>query len=493
MDDSFIILKEIIKKKEPHERFYALFLVKELTQKIYNKKTFDSLSKNIQQRLFIMGFIVKDKESWKDCGIILNKTAKGENYIWGLRFYKLLMECFQNWSIIDETGNIAETFEKLKNSVDICDTMVYYDCEIEDLEERHEVLQNLYDGKKNDYDNSVKNDNLKNDDDDVLKDYDDFKNLKNEYINSLFSKNSEGYEISNCQSDYSDFIKNRAEKMANDFYSDGREIKDIVVSDAFQDIEFSQELFSYLDEEKPDYDDDEEKLKTRKFVYNLLLSKYGDCQKEFRNIIENSEKRNNGDNYESEKNYFLEEENFSKIEIKKPPRVKANIESDLEISEKKNEKLKTKKQKLEEEIKRLEKKERNLKKNTKNPKNRKNQILLSKKPPNSKLIIEEINEKNREYNILKNKYNSLLYEMNNKIVSDTNNSYIETRNMKKTFEDSMYNIERMKNSNNNRSNFIGNNRNSYLGNNRNSYLDSQSYLRDNGIGRDSRFIKKSRF
>lgn len=49
---------------------------------------------------------MKKKEKWIDCGNIHNKKVKKfeENYIWGLKFYTLLLECFKIWSIIDDVN-----------------------------------------------------------------------------------------------------------------------------------------------------------------------------------------------------------------------------------------------------------------------------------------------------------------------------------------------------------------------------------------------------
>ncbi len=46
---------------------------------------------------------MKNKKDWRDCGTILNKKAKPgeEGYLWGLRFYKLLLECFMMWGMMD--------------------------------------------------------------------------------------------------------------------------------------------------------------------------------------------------------------------------------------------------------------------------------------------------------------------------------------------------------------------------------------------------------
>jgi hypothetical protein len=457
---------------------YSFFnkLVKEITKKIYRAKTFDSLSANIQQRLFLMGWIVKDKESWKDCGTILNRTAKGENYIWGLRFYKLLLECFQNWAIIDESGNIAEAFEKLKNSVDICETMVYWDCEPEEIEEKHEVLQKLYEGN-NKNGNEMKITKNNNQEDDIIEDCEKFKELKENYINELFNRNVNAIQIEKKQNNYEDFFLQKGKKIANNIL-DRRDIKDYLIQSVFEDMEFSNDLFTYLNKKNPDYNDENELLNTRKFVYELLINRYGDCNTKFKNIIEESENKK-PNNKKPVMDYSVDEIDLDRFKIKSIPKVKSDIQSNLDDELQKNIRLKNKKDQLEEEIARLEKKEKTLK----TGKFEKKSVLLnqSKVTPDSKLLIEEINRKNKEYNVLKNKYNSLLYEMNSKLITNTNQSYLDQQNLKKTISDSIYNIERVKKSH------MGN---SFLPNTsefkQSSFYSSQSYYKNPDY-----FVKKS--
>lgn len=93
-------LMDLLKSKENLSKdftVYSLFkkLVKEIS-KIQTEKIFNYMREYIISRLSIMGLLVKNKESWKDCGIIFNKkfTKNDPEYIWGVRFYVLLIDCF---------------------------------------------------------------------------------------------------------------------------------------------------------------------------------------------------------------------------------------------------------------------------------------------------------------------------------------------------------------------------------------------------------------
>lgn len=50
-----------------------------------------------------MAYTMKKKNSWKECGTILNKKAKlgDDDFMWGLRFYQLLIDCFVVWKFMD--------------------------------------------------------------------------------------------------------------------------------------------------------------------------------------------------------------------------------------------------------------------------------------------------------------------------------------------------------------------------------------------------------
>jgi len=49
---------------------------------------------------------MQNKKNWIDCGNIHSKNAKkfDEDYVWGLKFYVLILECFKYWAMNDEVN-----------------------------------------------------------------------------------------------------------------------------------------------------------------------------------------------------------------------------------------------------------------------------------------------------------------------------------------------------------------------------------------------------
>lgn len=53
---------------------------------------------------------MKNKSKLIDCGVIHDKKIKRKdvNFLWGLKFYILVRECFNMWSIIDPDNFFKE-------------------------------------------------------------------------------------------------------------------------------------------------------------------------------------------------------------------------------------------------------------------------------------------------------------------------------------------------------------------------------------------------
>ena len=63
-----------------------------------------------------MGQLVKNKETWKECGIIFNKKANKHDieYLWGVRFFVLLYNCFEAWNLM-AAEHIEDNYNKFIN------------------------------------------------------------------------------------------------------------------------------------------------------------------------------------------------------------------------------------------------------------------------------------------------------------------------------------------------------------------------------------------
>ena len=72
-----------------------------------------------------MAYTMKKKDDWKDCGDILNKQAKKGDleYLWGLRFYQLLIDCFKVWMLLDI--QFEKNFEKIQRDCPLQEEMIY--------------------------------------------------------------------------------------------------------------------------------------------------------------------------------------------------------------------------------------------------------------------------------------------------------------------------------------------------------------------------------
>ena len=85
-------------------------MVKEITKNITNQEVFDFVKTILKEKLVQIALLMKNKSKLIDCGVIHNKSVKKteHNYLWGLKFFILVLECFSMWSIIDPDNFIKE-------------------------------------------------------------------------------------------------------------------------------------------------------------------------------------------------------------------------------------------------------------------------------------------------------------------------------------------------------------------------------------------------
>ena len=139
---------------------------------------------------------VRDAEAIKDTWRILNKNATGEEKIWGIRFFVLLAESMEFWTIIDQT-DFQKTVKELKaEGVLFPDHEIYINTLGIDLPKAHAKLQRIledegmdFGGEKQrsahkDYDKPVKNNDKRIEQNKML--IDEFHTLQKNYLNSLF-------------------------------------------------------------------------------------------------------------------------------------------------------------------------------------------------------------------------------------------------------------------------------------------------------------------
>ena len=85
-----------------------------------------SVKSTILERLWLLALSMKDKTSVEHCGTVLNKSAAGEEYKWGFRFYVLLMECLRGWAHYFGDKDLKTKFKRLQDSVPIIEEDFYY-------------------------------------------------------------------------------------------------------------------------------------------------------------------------------------------------------------------------------------------------------------------------------------------------------------------------------------------------------------------------------
>ena len=90
--------------------------------------------------------MMNNKKNWRDCGNILSKNAKkfDTNYVWGVRFYVLLLECFFTWSLMDQQ-RFGSNNEKFYESVPQVEEnqQFYYHINIDQINDSNNQLDKL--------------------------------------------------------------------------------------------------------------------------------------------------------------------------------------------------------------------------------------------------------------------------------------------------------------------------------------------------------------
>jgi hypothetical protein len=101
-------------------------MIKDLFSDLFNQRAIDAIKSTVFERLWILALSMKDKTRLAECGTILNKSAAGEDYKWGLRFYILLLECFRQWTVYTEDQDFSTKFARLKEAVPVVEDEIYY-------------------------------------------------------------------------------------------------------------------------------------------------------------------------------------------------------------------------------------------------------------------------------------------------------------------------------------------------------------------------------
>lgn len=101
-------------------------MIKDLFSDLFNVRAIEAIKNTVFERLWILALSMKEKQRIGDCGTVLNKSATGDEYKWGVRFYVLLLECFKQWTLYTEDADFAQKYERLKEAVPLVEDEFYY-------------------------------------------------------------------------------------------------------------------------------------------------------------------------------------------------------------------------------------------------------------------------------------------------------------------------------------------------------------------------------
>jgi hypothetical protein len=446
---------------------------------------------------------MKDKNNVGECGTVLNKSANGEEYKWGLRFYVLLIECFREWAAATDDVDITQKYTRIKEIAPILEEDVYYFQALENAPLDHgpvDEIHKYFMSMSPDF-RSPRNQQIPDNFPPIIIELDTFK--KN-FIDSLFSQAPNAQSIVENQimyQTYFDSIRDQVNKMngnqaikndakfaeviykipaGDDIETDsGIQKMRKIVSEAMKEIykeapriqnsshndnpsySKSQKIVEansipkFNKKEEPDIPYDQKDYEDRNYRVPNGNSKVDKVSKV--NDIEINSKNGGFDNsiketYSNSKTPPYENSKAN-VKVGKVPRSISrnsdnrilNNEEDFEFPLTKdqvpmmdpenlqleNQKLKEKKQNILKEIERLKEKERNLKESMLFKSDVKE---ISKIEATPDILIEEINKKSREYDMLKHKYSNLINEMNRKVKTNIEKSMIVNGSNKTSFD-----------------------------------------------------------
>ena len=454
-----------------------------------NDRVIASIKNIILERLWLLALSMKDKETVGECGTVLNKSAAGEDYKWGLRFYVLLIECFREWASAMDDADIIQKYARIKEVAPILEEDVYYFQALEHAPLDHsrvdEILREFQ--AMSPAFRSPKSRHANNAPPSFVAELDTFK--KN-FLDSLFAKTPNPnaiVEIYIMYQSYFDSIKDKA----FGYLSDPAIGKDIKFAQLATQLQWSEDLHtekglgrfrksvvdsireaygqipreyggepqdlsrSYKNQEpnvRAQYINHEEAIvqPIQKFskksepvvendVYEARMDRSTTPNNKRRRepeveVKEYEGRSRNGNNGHGQKEGQQSQPRSQNSEIIKPasrnervvrdksPYRNEDFEfqlnrdhspiADPEKLQQENQKLKEKKMNIIKEIERLKEKERQMKE-TSYLKTDSREISKIEATP--EILIEEINRKSREYDMLKHKYSNLITEMNRKV------------------------------------------------------------------------------
>ena len=390
---------------------------------------------------------MKDKNNVERCGTILNKSAVGNEYLWGLRFYILLIECFRQWAAFTEDPDLIQKYNRLKETVPIFEDDVYYFQALEsdglDHHKVDELLGNYSEGAKSPSGHKGNVQTATYTNLNGPPEFIELNNYKNKYLQTVFSKEPDISLICEEHFMYQSYYESLRNKIKSLAKEPGQK----------KDIEFAESIC------KLSMNDGIETPKGlsifRGKVADALKISYGEIPNEYQKLIGTHVKNINPSPVKTDVPEFTTTNFKDKITeqvYEKPSNPKdlrrlntvsdnprlglvglqtfgknQNLfkeeEENPKVAVEINQSLKEKKIMLQKEVEKLRNKEKQLRESTLGKSDLRD---LQKIEGTPEVLIDEINRKNRAFENLQSKYSSLLNQMNLKMQSNLEKSYINS-------------------------------------------------------------------
>lgn len=473
---------------------------------------------------------MKGNRSVRECGTVLKKTATGDEFTWGLRFYKLLTECFQAWAIMDEKGDIAKSLEELQLSgIPMLDEVIYYKVDASNLPAQHRALETLLNQNeiKGNYTNdmgiqsgglraNIGQNNINNSDINVspltpkpnvltstnrpingyynqssrnapnklnnaiITEYD---HLKQDYLDALYAAKVDPNKLMECQVCFQSFFESQRDELSKVLFGETYgQLSDKETEELIKAIEFGTNLNELLDRDSPNYNNKNDVSRTQKSVLELYKASYGDAPLKYKKIAEpnnplmnekskyqlnKSDPKNYQDDYNYDPYNKPKQVNHKPIDKHKPydqpktdnyiykssnqidqnkynykdgsldlglgPDIN-NTNQNAQQYESENRKLLSHQEKLKREIEDLKRRERQLM-----SQGEKTEEFRGEADP--KLLIEEYHNKNKEYEMLRSKYKTLVQQLNDKAYMDYSNAKSDHHSIQRSIKENTTRID----------------------------------------------------
>ena len=421
-------------------------MIKDLFSDLFNQRVIDAIKSTVLERLWLLALSMKDKTRLSDCGSVLNKSASGEDYKWGLRFYVLLLECFKQWTIYTEDPDFVQKYNRIKETIPLVEDDYYYPQTITSKLLDHSKVDLLLGQPKREKPQvSPKQQDFQSVQPES-KEIQELSKLQQQYFNCLFTKTPDIPLISEQHMILQSYFDSVKTKLSSSSLP-AHQKEDISFYRKFANLHLTETI------ESP-----KGLAKLRQDICNILQESYGECPTEFQQFLNSNSRPSSQTKLESKKeNVFMyhldneQNESREKNKVKKsspPPQVvlsysdakpqnrsvspnRNNYEFNLndfgdDVPEEnvdqikyENELLQRQKNELANEVETLKGKEKSLSQSMM----LKSGLFASHKIDASpEFLIEEINRKNREYEALQAKYQSLISQMNDRVKSDLDKS-----------------------------------------------------------------------